>query len=329
MSEIEYGDQKVSIAAGQTVLDALLQQGFDIPHRCRAGVCQSCLMQALEGEIAEEAQTGLKETQKSQGYFLACSCRPAGPLKIAPLQGEACVTHARVLAHELLSEDVLRLRLRPLSPFEYRAGQFTTILNGQKVGRSYSLASVPGVDDYLELHVRRIDGGQLSPWLHDGVVTGDQLQLQHACGDCFYTAESRRQPMLLAGTGTGLAPLIGIVRDAIKHDHQGEIHLLHGALRRSGLYLHETLRTLSAEHENVHYHASVLELKQKANGVSDDPLEKQALKLLSDAAQWKVYLCGAPEMVNRMKKQVFLAGTSMANIYTDPYLPSSEGANVV
>ena len=325
MSEIEYGDQKLKVEPGQTVLETLLQHGHEIPNSCRAGACQSCLMQVLEGEVPEEAQVGLKETQKSQGYFLSCSCQPQGRLKISTLQAESLFTPAQVLAREQLSGDVLRLRLRALSPFEYRAGQFTTIWNEQKIGRSYSLASVPGVDDFLEFHVRRIDGGKLSSWLHDELAVGDPLQLQTARGDCFYLPGNETQPMLLAGTSTGLAPLIGVVRDAIQQGHQGEIHLVHGALRADGLYLHETLRALANEHENIHYHTSVLEADPAMEGISDIPLEQQVLGLLTNPAEWKIYLCGAPEMVNRMKKKVFLAGANMANIFSDPYIPSFNG----
>ena len=76
MTDILFNGQTIRVKIGQTVLSALLEQGHNIPNSCRAGVCQSCLIQATEGDVPPEAQTGLKDTLKAQGYFMACSCKP-------------------------------------------------------------------------------------------------------------------------------------------------------------------------------------------------------------------------------------------------------------
>jgi len=324
MVKIQYGDQLVEVENGQTILEVLLHEGHEIPNNCRAGACQSCLMQAIDGEVPAAAQSGLKDTQKSQGYFMACRCQPSSDLKISPLNAEEIFTTATVIERQLLSEDVLRLRLVPEKPFAYRAGQFVTLWNSQKIGRSYSLASVFGVDPFLEFHIRRIDEGRLSPWLHEQIDINDQLQIQPACGDCFYVPENKLQPILLAGTSTGLAPLIGIARDALEQSHEGEIHLLHGALKPAGLYLHNTLLSMAQAYDNFHYHASVLENDHSIAGIGEGSLDEQAMGLLSNPAEWKIYLCGAPEMVNSLKKKIFLAGANMRNIHSDPFIPASK-----
>ena len=147
---------------------------------------------------------------------------------------------ATVTEKTMLSYDVVRLRLTTTKPFKYFAGQFITLWNTDKtIGRSYSLASVPTTDRQLELHIRLIKDGALSTWIHQQVIEGSTLYMQPAKGDCFYVPTSR--PLLLAGTSTGLAPLIGIVKDALEQQHAAPIHLIHGALEADGLYLNQTI----------------------------------------------------------------------------------------
>ena len=79
---IQYGEKNYALVPGLTLLDALQQSGAEIPSSCRSGVCQSCLMQAVEGTPPPASQRGLSAAQVAQGYFLSCLCEPTGPLSI-------------------------------------------------------------------------------------------------------------------------------------------------------------------------------------------------------------------------------------------------------
>lgn len=331
MTHIIFDGQHIELNDGQSVLSALLEREYDIPNSCQSGVCQSCIMQAVDGNVPVSAQVGLKDTFKDQGYFLACSCQPKTPLQVVKVSDKALRYSATVVVHELLSADVLRLRLQTQSDFSYRAGQFIHVWKNQSLSRSYSLASVEGLDDYLELHIRRVSGGKLSNWLHDDIKEGDRLQILSAAGNCFYVSGNINQKILLAGTGTGLAPVIGIARDAIKQGHQGEIHLLHGARRKSDLYLHQTLVEMSKQYPQFFYHANVLEFDDAISLNSDAsvlvstlPIEQQVVDITLNPADWKVYLCGDDGIVNALKKKLFLSGVNMKNIYADPFVKSRE-----
>ena len=286
-------------------------------------------MQAIDREIPESAQIGLKDTLKAQGYFLACSCQPKTSLHVVKANDTTLNYSATVIEHEFLGVDILRLRLKPEQTFEYRAGQFVTLWKTQSLGRSYSIASVAELDDSLEFHIRRITGGQLSNWLHDEVKVGDSLQLQAATGNCFYMPGSMEQKIILAGTGTGLAPLIGIARDALHQGHSGEIHLIHGTLQKEDLYLHQTLLDMAEQNEQFHYYANVLKLSDQSvtdnanSSIGSIPLEQQVIEIAVKPDEWKAYLCGDENIVNSLKKTLFLSGVNMKNIYTDPFVSST------
>lgn len=292
-----------------------------MPSSCRSGVCQSCLMRAREGTPPAAAQSGIKDTLRAQGYFLSCRCVPEGDLSVALPEDGAGRFASTITGIRQLSDTVMELRLARPEGFEYRAGQFATLINGQEVARSYSVASVPELDADLEFQIALVPGGAMSGWLANEAAAGTALHVQGPNGHCFYACADREQPLLLAGTGTGLAPLYGIARDALRQGHTGPIHLFHGALREPGLYLHEPLRALASEWEHFHYHACVLN-GPAADEVHVGPLDAWLLETLGTLKGFRAYLCGAPEFVKLMQRKVFLAGVSLQEVFVDSFLPA-------
>ena len=322
MAKVTFEQKTLDINDGASVLETLLDAGFDIPNACRAGACHSCLMQAVDGQPPEDAQQGLKDSQQAQKFFLACCCHPETDLVVALPHDEDVRITCKVTHKAQIAGDILEVRLAPQSNFSYQGGQYITLWKDHHDGRSYSLASVPGLDDELILHIREIPGGALSQWLQDKVNPNDMVDIQGPSGDCFYSPGEEDKPLLLVGTSTGLAPLYGILRDALKQGHSGPIYLFHGALDASGLYLVETLQHIAATNEQVHYYPSVVK-GEAAEGIQVGLVDELVMQTVPDLKDFRVYLCGAPELVEQLKKQVFLKGASMSRIYADPFLPPS------
>lgn len=321
--KVAFEGQDCEVLPGESVLDCLLRSGVAVPHSCKAGACQSCLMKAGSNSGLESAQAGLKDTLRAQGYFLACSLRPAADLAVS-LPGGEVRTAARITRLDALNETVLRVRLRAEEPFSYFAGQYLSLVREDGLARSYSLASLPG-DGELELHVRRIPGGAMSEWLHGGSPEGETVWLQGPAGNCFYVPGRPDEPLLLIGTGTGLAPLYGIVRDALSQGHTGPIWLFHGALTPAGLYLTDELRQMSAAHANLQYVRAALR-DGGADGVETGELDACVRARLPKLAGFKAYVCGDPALVNSLRKKLFLAGIASKAIYADAFLPSVSSA---
>jgi ferredoxin-NADP reductase/ferredoxin len=323
MPTLRYAGRSLPVRPGESVLDTLLSTQCEIPNRCRAGVCQSCLMQLVEGQVDGTAQRGLKDSWRVKGLFLACQCYPAADLEIRLPAREAVQVRCRVTAHHRLSDRLVVIRLRPEQDFTYRPGQHVTLWQNERLGRCYSLASVPAQDgEELELHVKRIKGGALSPWLYDSLRVGDRLQVQGPGGDCFYPAGDGGRRLLLAGVGTGLAPLYGILRDALRQGHDGEIHLYHGALEATGLYLHQALSRMAARHPNLYYHPCTLDTPPTDDGgVRQADLAALLAHEQADLRDWKVYLCGDAAFVNAQRRRCYLAGARLQDIHVDSFVP--------
>ncbi|MCP3099664.1 FAD-binding oxidoreductase [Myxococcus sp. K15C18031901] len=323
MARVRHESRWYPLEPEESVLDGLLRQGVVVPHACRAGACQSCLMRAVSGDVPEAARAGLKDTLRAQGYFLACACRPAPGSELEVAGAEGLRLRARVVSLEPLSPSVLCVRLATDTPLDYRAGQYVSLVRGDGLARSYSLASLPR-EGVLELHVRLVPGGVMSGWLSREARVGDVLHVQGPAGNCFYVTGRPEQPLLLAGTGTGLAPLYGIARDALEAGHTGPVWLFHGARTPEGLYLGDALRALAGRHPAFHYRPCVL------TGGSRDVAEGALAVLLRAecprVAGYRAWLCGDSGLVLSLRKKLFLAGLSLKDLHADVFLPSAPRA---
>lgn len=314
MAALLYKDRPVDIAPGETVLEALLRAGLEAPSSCRAGQCQTCLHRAIEGKPPEESQIGLTEAQKALGYFLPCVCHPKEPLTIVPPDDAGEALEARVHAVDQLSQDVLRLRVET-PHFRYRPGQFIELIADGELKRHYSLASHPEEDPFLEMHIRLHPNGRMSQRLMSGLTRGDLLHVAGPRGTCFYEGVNPDQPLALIGAGTGLAPLYGVLRDALRQGHSGPIRLYHGARDSKGLYLTEELQALAASRPNVVYIPATLDT---GGDVAALAMERETPGI-SDTA---FFLCGGDNLVKRLKRDLFMAGASLKAIRSDAFTPA-------
>lgn len=321
-AHIGYGNAQFEARSDESVLDCLTRNGVSVPHACRSGVCQSCLMHADEGQIPEAAQKDLQPAYKKQDMFLACQCRPEGDMRVSLPEHGLLDIHAIVSAKEMLNHNVMRVRLLTPTPYECEPGQYITLLNADGLARSYSVANNPDADHFIELHVRLFKDGAMSAFLA-GANLGDSLIVRGPAGKCFYVAEGQRDyPLMLAGTGTGLAPLYGILRAALAQGHTGPIHLFHGVISEGDLYLDRALQDLAAQHSNLLYTPCVLN-GTDGKGYFAGQIETAVMTAVpAEKDSARLFLCGAPEFVNGMRRKAFLAGLSSKHIFADPFLPA-------
>lgn len=328
MTTVKINDQSISLEVGESVLEGLERASIDVASGCRAGTCCKCMLQA-DGAAPSGSQRGVRTTLKEQGFFLSCQAYPDTDLVIQSARVPDPVT--ATLDHiEMLSEDVARLRLRFSDPsamdstspvFDYRPGQYLDVLHsskGDECYRSYSIASLSN-DGFLELHVRRIPGGVVSGWLH-GQKVGAQIRVRGPFGQCFYLPDKIERKLVLVGAGTGLAPLVGITREALRQGHRGAIDLVHGAVEPSGLYLREELDQLAAEHPQLRVYRCVL--REAGARELEGPLDQIALRVAGPLKQVTAFLCGDDQIVRKLQRSLFLAGVPSGEILADPFTPA-------
>ncbi len=322
MPVLRFKAENFTIEQGESVLDCLTRNEKSIPFSCKSGSCQTCMIKVLEGKAPEESQKGLKSTYKAKGFALACRLKPTQDLSIdLPSVVESTVP-TKITDVEKLTHNVVALRLKPLDRFTCIPGQYLTLINPHNVSRCYSIANQPEEDGFIELHIRHIPDGQMSGWVANEARAGMVMHIRGPAGSCFYAKEDSNEfPIVLAGTGTGLAPLYGILVDAIRNNHRGKIELYHGARSSEDLYYSHKLIEIAKGHNNVTYAPCVLN-----NGGSNyltGNIQDIVLENLPQEKDLHVYLCGSPEFVQSLRKKTFLAGIASKNIFADAFTPST------
>ncbi len=224
-----------SATAEQSLLDAALGASLNLPHSCKGGNCGACRARLLQGEVYY-LMDGPWDCRTPRSPRVSCCCvrharaadlvietfEPTAPEDAVIKRLPARIERMVPLAHDVMG---LHLRLPAAEPFTFAAGQYIDILLSGGRRRSFSIASPPHDSRLLELHVRRVAGGEFSERLFAHATSSTLLHIEGPLGQFVYRAagasaedapNAPAAPMLLVGGGTGLAPLLSILRHVWK-----------------------------------------------------------------------------------------------------------------
>lgn len=305
---ISVGARRVECEDDQSLLEAFLRAGVWMPNSCNQGTCGTCKLQVVSGEVDHRASPldTLTAEEREAGLALACQARPRGDTEVA-LRGEAQgrSTHvlrdltATVVGIEDIARDTRRVLLGLDEALAFSAGQYVElVVPGTAARRQYSLANTANEDKVLELHVRRVPGGLASDrWLFGSVAVGDRVDAVGPLGDFHVPeeADDAGEPMVLIGGGTGLAPLVGIVRTALARHPAREVVLYHGVRTEADLYDGDRFEELAASYPGFRFVPVLSEdpAAEHRSGFATDAF----LEDIPSARGWSGWLCGPPPMV--------------------------------
>ncbi|MGC1328771.1 iron-sulfur-binding ferredoxin reductase [Pseudomonas sp.] len=309
MPEITAGQRHWSVPTGQNLLDALNAQGLNVPYSCRAGSCHACLVHCVRGEPHDRNPDALAPDKRAEGWRLACQCEVVADLQVEVFDPATDGLPAKVQACHWLSPNVLRLRLEPQRSLRYQAGQHLVLWAASGVARPYSLASLPQEDRFLEFH---IDCRQPGAFVDQArlMKVGDTVRLGELRGGALhYDPDWQDQPLWLLAAGTGLAPLYGVLREALRQDHHGAIRVLHLAHDAAEHYLREPLAEMAAAHPALQVQLlTAADLAQALGGLRVSSRQTRAL------------MCGSPASVEAFSKRLFMAGVPRSQLLADVFV---------
>jgi ferredoxin-NADP reductase len=130
----------------------------------------------------------------------------------------------------------------------HRAGQHVdvrlTAEDGYQAERSYSIASPPD-SSRIALTVQRLEDGEVSPYLTDELRPGDQIELRGPIGGYFVWEPPDGGPLMLIAAGSGIVPLMAMIRTRAAARDDTETHLLYSSRSRDDVIYHDELERLS------------------------------------------------------------------------------------
>ncbi|MCX7122063.1 MAG: 2Fe-2S iron-sulfur cluster binding domain-containing protein [Gammaproteobacteria bacterium] len=317
MATITFENRTYTLNNNESVLACLMRHGIDYPHACQAGICQSCLIKA-NCVIDAAWQEGIQDTLKKQGYFLACLAKPTENIQLlAPLASE-CEIDAKIISIIKLTHNVIQVKLQVEDFLPWIPGQYLNLINSDGLVRSYSIANIPSRDNYIELHIKLEEQGLMARWLKEKAAVNQAIRIRGPLGKCFYfNPKKLTYDILLAGTGTGLSPLIGIARDALFQNHHGNITLLHGVLTDQDIYYHDELKNLASQYPAFNYKIFIL---RSICGKRDESIDLAILQYIKDPKNLRVYICGPEEITRKLKMKAFCSGVPSQQIASDAFI---------
>jgi len=319
MPTITYQGKTYECNNEERLLYQLNQQGANLASGCQGGHCHVCMIKVIKGEVPDQPQSDIKAEMKEKGYFLPCICKPESDFEIAPPERRDSFISANITSLDFITPSIIRLRTNLPANFDYKPGQFINLVRAKDgLARSYSLASIP-TDHQLEFHIRLFANGKMSGWIANDLQCGDEMLMSEAKGNCCYQKTYADRPLLLAGSGTGLAPLYGILRDALTSGHQSKIILLQGGRNSDELYYTEELRQLADQYENFSHIPCVLDGDAPDGGFSGPINELIPAQLAADS-NWAAFLCGDSGVVGLMRRSCFTHGVEADDIHCDAFV---------
>jgi CDP-4-dehydro-6-deoxyglucose reductase, E3 len=320
-----------SAAPDQSLLDAALGAALNLPHSCKGGNCGSCRARLLAGEIDYPHGTplGLSDAEAAEGFVLLCQARARSDLLIetrevtTPDQARVMRLPVRIERAVPLSHDVmgLYLRLPAAEEFRFQAGQYIDVILPGGRRRSFSIASPPHAARVLELHVRRVAGGEFSAPLFDQDARSALLTIEGPLGNFVYRAGTA--PMLLVGGGTGLAPLLCILRHVIENGIERDMTLYWGVRSERDLYAHAVLEDLARRHADLgaarlRYVPVLSEASAEWPG-SRGWVHEAVLRSIGDLERYDVYAAGPPAMIAAVRGEFGARGIAADRLFFDSF----------
>ena len=322
-----------SVAPGQSVLDAALGASLNLPHSCKGGNCGSCRARLLQGEVyyPNGPPLGLSDAEAAEGFVLLCQARARSDLRIETYEistpEQALIKHlpCRIERVLHLSHDVmgLFLRLPAAEAFNFAAGQYIDVMLPGGRRRSFSIASPPHDSRPLELHVRRVPGGEFTAALFAQETQNALLRIEGPLGQFLYrpaaeTPGAAAPPMLLVGGGTGLAPLLSILRHVVENDLQRDMTVYWGVRSERDLYAHGVLKDLVRRAAHLRYVPVLSEPSPAWRGRSGW-VHEAVLHDIDRLDGYDVYAAGPPAMIAAVRREFASRGADASRLFFDSF----------
>jgi ferredoxin-NADP reductase len=197
-----------------------------------------------------------------------------------------------------------------------------TAEDGYQAQRSYSIASAPE-DERLALTVERIDDGEVSPYLTGELRAGDEFELRGPVGGHFTWEAADGGPLLLVAGGSGLVPLMAMLRHRAAAGSDVDARLLLSARRWEDVLYRDELERL----EDVRAHVTLTREQPPGWSGSDRRVDAEMLFELGPApeARPRVYVCGPTAFVERAADLLVALGHPPAAIHAERFGPTGGG----
>ena len=321
-------NHEYELAENETVLDGALRNGIMFPYSCRGGSCGTCFGKVLSGEIdfPDGLPLGLMASDRELGQALFCCAtaktditidvrevRSRDEIRVKTLPAQ--VKHLEKLAPDVM---LVRLRLPASESLAFRAGQYIDFLLRNNKRRSFSIASAPVNDEFIELHIRLVEGGEFTEMVFNKFQIKSLVRIEAPLGE-FYIREASNRPIILIAGGTGFAPIKAMIEQLKSEQDTRPIHLYWGARSLVDLYQRKLAESWvfagGFKFTPVLSQANEADRWQGRSGYVHEAVAAD----YPDLSGFDVYLAGPPQMIVAAQAQFLSQGLPREQLFSDSF----------
>lgn len=334
------GDVDFECRSNEDIITAALRHDIYLMSSCREGGCATCKALCTDGdyELSGCSVQALPPDEEEDGQVLLCKCFPRSDMTL-----ELPYTYDRITFEEIGSREGIVAEVNTLSSnvvqliielkedesgkrsVQFAPGQFMELtIPGTDTVRSYSPANLPSTEGRLEFLIRLLPDGQFSTYLKERAKVDDIIRVQGPMG-VFSLVENGLRPRYFIAGGTGIAPVISMVRRMHDWSEPQETRIYFGVTHMHEAFYAEELKTLEREMANLDvklcvWHADDGWPYEKGNAIDvlRSDLEKSPVKP-------DIYLCGPPAMVDAAYRVCEEFDIPKGQIYLEKFLSSAGG----
>jgi ferredoxin-NADP reductase len=240
----------------------------------------------------------------------------------APVRWQSCAIVAIATRTPTIKSFFLQLS----ESFDYTAGQHVdvrlTAPNGYIAMRSYSIASAPSDSNVIELAIEHLLDGEVSPFFHEVAQVGDTIELRGPLGGHFLWPEPSTKPVLLIGAGSGVVPLMAMIRYRKASGEPVPIALLFSSRTWDDVLFRDEL--LELERSLPDFALALALTREQATRRTDYSRRIDARMVAGVAARLPVspgcaFVCGSNAFVNVAADAALALGLDAGAIKTERY----------
>ncbi len=322
---VQPDNRRFNIQSGQNLLEVLRDNAVPISYSCMSGRCGTCRCKVTGGELSYGGPEAGRPPTGQDTYVLACQSVLTQSCTIEIPDMDEVVTHpakiikGTVSALDALTHDIRRVRIKPAKSMAFSPGQYATLQFTPDHIRPYSWAGLP--DDYeMEFLIRQVPGGRVTEYVFSSLKIGDAVRISGPLGTS-YLRQKHNGPMLCVGGGTGIAPIVSIVRGAMAAGMHNPVHVYFGVRSAQDCFDVDRLQQLALDHGHMKLHV-VLATGPVSAGQRSGLVTDAIREDLPDLQDWVGYFCGAPAMVEALSSVAKSLGMLPEKIHADAFYHS-------
>lgn len=320
-------------ASDEDIISAAERQHIILPQQCRTGACGFCTASTVSGDFVLKNYNvaALSDVQRAKDQTLLCRTYPLSALEIftpypyGSIQfGEIPHATFTIVSKVMMTANVVHLVLRQTDELENLlsanivAGQYMQLMSpDQSVVRAYSLACPSNWEGQLEFYIQLWPEGEFSQLLRQAKA-GDQLIARGPQGQ-FALSELGLKPRWFVGGGTGIAPLLAMLRQLAEFGDPLPARLFVGARHKPLLFAHEQYLALSASLPDFAYQLCLSQPPADWSGYHGSVLHAVTEALQTATELPEFYLCGSERLIDGLLSVLEAAGVEQSAVFFERF----------